>query len=268
MKHIGQSSQKHTSGSLNITKYATDFRPTPNLRTVFGLPFPDIQEEPVPLCLVLDRGYLEKDFSQLTGIGRFGECPAPGQSLPLNVDKAALDYDAGPEVVQNAYHGGVTVYSKAARAKSVPDETIKERCELGFGIFRQRVLSSHNLAVLSLHQGNETTGTVKESAVQHKVLVSLKFQRWVLWILFQIVINHTIKLCGAMFTLVRQLPDRITLSNPKPEPLSLSCASCRRITPTSGLQTRWTIPTLFPISVMTVPLQYFGTERAVFFCSN
>lgn len=268
MKHVGQSSQKHASGSLYIAKYATSFRFAANLRTIFVFPFPDVQKEPVPLCLVLNRGHLEKDFSQLSGIRRFGECPAPGHSLPLNVDKTALDRNTGPELIQNVYHGGVTVYSKAARAQPIPYKTIKEGCELGLGIFRQRVLSSHNLPVLSLHQRSETAGTVKESAVQHKVLASLKFQRGVWRALFQIVINHAIKLCRAMFTLTRQLPDRITLSNPKPEPFSLSCASCRRITPANGLQTGWTIPALLTISVMTVPLQNFGTERAVFFCSN
>ncbi len=268
MKHIRQSSQKHASGSLYITKYAAGFRPIANLGTVSAFPFLDVQKELLPLCLVLNRGHLEKDFSQLSSIRRFGECSAPGQSLPLNVDNAALHRDTGPEFVQNAYHGGVTVYSKATGAQAVPNETIKETCELGLGIFRQRILSSHNMAVLSLHQRNETAGTVKECAVQRKVLASLKFQRGMWRALFQIVINHAIKLCRAMFTLTRQLPDRITLRDPKPEPLALSCASCRWITPADGLQTGRTIPALFPISVMTIPLQNFGTVRAVFFCSN
>ena len=268
MKHIRQSSQKHASGSLYITEDLTGLRPAANLQTIFAFPFPDGHKKPVPLCLASNRGHLKKDFSQLLGIRRLGESSAPGQPLPLDVDETALDRDTRPKLVQNVYHVWVTIYCKATRAQSVPDKTIKECRELGLGVFRDRVLPGHSLAILSIHQSNKTAWAVKESAVQYQVLALSQAQQRLRRSLFQIVVNHTIKFCRAMFTLARQLSNRITFGNPESEPLSLSCTPCRGIAPAKGLPASRTKPALLPISIMTVSLQNFGTVRAVFFCSN
>lgn len=268
MEHIRQSSQKHASGSLYVTEDLAGLRPTANLQTIFGFPFPDGHKKPAPLSLTLNRGHLKKDFSQLSSIRRLGECPAPRQPLPLDVDETALDRDTRPELVQNVYHVGVTVHCKATRAQSVPDKAIKERRELGLGVFRDGVLPGHNLALLSIHQGNKAAWAVKESAVQYQMLALSQAQQGLRRSLFQIVVNHTIKFCRAMFTLARQLSDRITFGNPESEPLSFSCAPCRGIAPAKGLPAVRTKPALLPISIMTISLQNFGTARAVFFCSN
>jgi hypothetical protein len=220
------------------------------------------------LRLASNRGHLKKNSSQLSGIRCLREGTAPGQPLPLDVDETALDRDARPELPENSYHIGITVHSKATRMQSLLDKTLKERRELGLGVFRNGVLPSHNLAILSIHQGNETAWAVKESAVQYQVLALSQAQPRLRRSLFQIVINHTIKFCRAVFTLIRQLSDRISFGNPESEPLSLFCTLCRWIAPAKGLPARWTKPALPPISIMTISLQNFGTPRAVFFCSN
>lgn len=206
MKHIRQSSQKHTSGSLYIAEDIPGFAPAADLGAVLSLPISDCIEKPVPVCRGTNAGNLEKDFSQLSGIKRLGESPAPRQPLPLNMDQASLHRDIRPELAENPYHIRVTIHGKAMRAQAVLDKTIKEHHKLELGVFRDRVLSSHNLAILRIHQSNEAVWAVQESAVQYQMLALSQSQQG-RSSLFQIVVNHTIKLCRTMFALARQLSD-------------------------------------------------------------
>ena len=44
----------------------------------------------------MERHDLEKEASEVSGVGAFGMPPAPTQSLPLEVDQAALNDDLRP----------------------------------------------------------------------------------------------------------------------------------------------------------------------------
>jgi hypothetical protein len=73
--------------------------------------------------------------------------------------------------------------------------------------------------------------------------------------LFQIVVDHAVKLCRAVLALVGQLPDRKPLNDPSFEPLKFPASLCRRIAPANGLLAIRTKPALLPIRVVAISLQ-------------
>lgn len=255
MKQIWQSTKKHASGAFDIAKDLAGLKPRTYLEAIFPFPFPDSREKSVPIGSAMNRGYLKEDFSQLAGIGGLGRGPAPGQSLSLDMDQASLHCDTRPQLAQDVDHVRVTVNRKATRLQAVLYKRLKKCHKLWFGVLRDRVFTRDNLVLLSIHQGNEAAWAVQESAVQDKVLVLIQAQQWLRRRLFKIVVNHTVQLCRAMPTLMRQLPDRITFSHPEPEPLPLPGTPCRWITPDNGLPARRTKPALLSISIMTISLQ-------------
>jgi len=255
MEHIWQSSQQHASGAFDIAEDLTVLRPASYLGAVFTFPIPNSIEKPLALCVAFNSCHLKEDLSQLSGIGRFGRSPAPRQSLPLDMDEASLDCDTRPELTQGIYNIGITINCKTTRAQPLLHKRSKEGHELGLRAFREGVSTGYDLGMLSIHQGNEAARAVKESPVQDEVL-ALPQAKPRLWRrLFQIVVNHTIKLCRAVPALVRQLSNRITFSKPKPEPLPLSCAPCPGIAPAKRLPARGTKPALLSVSIVTISLQ-------------
>lgn len=56
------------------------------------------------------------------GVGAFGVAPAPTQALPLNMDQAALNHQAGPQAPQDPGQVWVTVYCRTSRREGVPRE--------------------------------------------------------------------------------------------------------------------------------------------------
>lgn len=254
MEHVWQGTQKHAAGSFDIAKDLAGLRPGAYLHAIFAFPFVYRHKKLFPVCLAVNRSYLEKDFSQLSGIWSLGRGPAPGQSLPLNVDQASLHYDARPQLAQDVYYVRVAINCKAARPQAVLYKRLKKGYQLWLGVLRDRVLPHHDLVILGLHQGNQASRTMQESPVQNEVLAFTQAQQRLRRRLFEIVVNHTVQLCRAVSALIGQLPDRIAFSHPQPEPLPLSCAPCGGIMPANRLSATWTKPALFPITIMTISL--------------
>lgn len=130
MEHIGQSSQEHASGSFDVAEDLAPFGPVMYPIAIPGFPVVDEFEEPVSVPLGANPSYLEKDLSQLSSISGLRVAPAPGQPLTLDMYQTALDCHIGPELPEDPCHVGVTIHRKAARAQSVPYQTLKELQEL------------------------------------------------------------------------------------------------------------------------------------------
>lgn len=255
MEHIRQSSQKHASGTFDITKYSTSLRPMIHLISVFTFPVHDNIKKFIAIGLAGDRGYLEKNGSQFPGIACLGKCPAPGQSLPLNMDETTLDGNIRPELVQYTNHLWIAIYGKASRAKPFAHEALKEGHQLGNGALGNRVLIGHNIMRIGVHQSNETLWAVQKSTVQKKMLAVSQARPSLWWCLFQIVVNHTVQLCWTMLALAGKLSNGIPFNNPASEPLPLFGAPCRRIMPARRLLAGWTKPALLPIKIVSISLQ-------------
>jgi hypothetical protein len=131
-------------------------------------------------------------------------------------------------------------------------QPLKESGELHIRIFGNTILTSHEHVSLGIHQSNKATRPIKESPVKNKVLTlpQVQLRRWRQ--LFQMVVNHIIKLPRTMSALAYQLSDRITFNNPAPKPFLFLGMPGSLIAPAIGLSTRDAKPTLFSISVMTV----------------
>jgi hypothetical protein len=264
MKHIGQSSEEHASGTFNIAKDLTGLTPATYLGAIFVFPFPKGLQKSVSFSLAHDASHVEKDFSQLARIGSIGSGPAPGQPLTLNMDETSLYHDIRPKLAQNVYDFRVAINCKAPGAQSVSDEVIQKYRKLGLRTLRDRIAAGHNSVIVGIHQGNETTRAVKKGPVQDKVPgLAQNSQRRKL---FKIIVNHTIKFCRAMPALTGQLPDRVAFNNPASEPLPFFRESGCGIAPTERASARTTVPALFTMRIMPVLLKVTGTLGTVFFC--
>jgi hypothetical protein len=255
MEHVRKSSQKHAAGAFNITEYPASLRPVVHLVAVSAFPVRNVFKKLVAACLGSDGGHSKKDSPQFSGVARLGRCPAPGQPLPLNVNKASLDDNIRPELAQHINDLGVAVNCKANWVQPFTHKAIKEGLKLGYGAFRDGVLTGHNLAQTGVHQSNETSRVVQESTVQDKMLAlsQTNASRW--WRLFQVVVNHTVQLGRAVLTLAGKLSNGITFNNPASEPLPLFGVFGRRIMPAKRLLAGWAEPALLPIRIVAISLQ-------------
>jgi hypothetical protein len=255
VKHIWQSSKKHTSGSFDVTENVATLTPTAYLRAVFTLPVSYRAKKHVSVCRGSNLGNLEKDLSEPPGISSFRRSATPGQALPLNVNQASLYHGIRPELSDNLNHLGVTVDGKTMCAQTSRYQRLKELQQLRLRILGDAVLTSHNPMSFGIHQGNKTAGTVQECPIQDKVLALPQIQGGQWWRLLQLGIDHTIEFPTAIVALVRQLSGRITFNNPAPKPFLLFGALSGLIAPTSsarGVPTRTTEPALFSFAVVTV----------------
>jgi len=268
MKHIRQGSEKHTSGSFNITENVAGLTPAAYLSTIFTLPLSYRTKKHVPVCRGLNPGNLEKDFSKPSGGCGFGRYAAPGQALPLYMDQASLYYDIRPDLTENPYHLRVAVYSKTVRVQTSRYQRLKELQQLRFGTLGDAVLTGCNRVSLGIHQSNNATGTAQECSVHDEVL-ALQQIRCDLWRhLLQVVIDHTVKLSRAMPALNGQLPNGVTFNEPTPEPFLFIGLFCLSVAPSKGAPAVFTKPSLFAIGVITIFLNLrTQTVRAMFFCS-
>jgi hypothetical protein len=255
VKHIWQSSKKHTSGSFDITENVTGLTSTAYLGAIFTLPVSYRAKKHVSVCRDPNLGNLEEDLSEPPGISSFWRSATPGQALPLNVNQASLYHDIRPEVSDNPYRLRVTVDGKTVRAQTSRYQRLKELQQLRLRILGDAVLTSYNPMSLGIHQGNKTAGTVQECPIQDEVLALPQIQGGQWWRPLQLVIDHTIELPTAIVALVRQLSGRITFNNPAPKPLLLFGVPGGLIAPTSSarrVSTRTAEPALFSFGVMTV----------------
>ena len=255
MEHIRQSSQEHATGAFDITEYPTSLGPVVHEVAISAFPVHYVLNKLVTVHLSSDGDHSKKDTPQLSGVAGFGRCPAPAQPLSLDVNDASLDDYVGPELVQHTHNLGITINCKASRTQAFAHKVIEKRLELGYRAFGDRILTSHNLVRVGVHQSNETSRTVQEGTVQDKTaaLGQTKARRW--WCLFQIITNQTIELCRAVLALAGKLPNGIAFDNPASEPFSLFDVPGRRIVPAKRTPAMHTKPALLSIRIMAISLQ-------------
>ncbi len=255
MKHIWQSSKKHTSGSFDITENVAGLTSTAYPRAILTFPVNNGVEKSVSACRGLNPGNLEKDLSEPTGVCSFRRSAAPGQALTLYMDQASLYHDIRPELAENLYHLRVTIHGKTMRTQTSRYQRLKELQQLGFRILGDSILTRHDRVSLSIHESNKATGTVQEGPVQNEMLALSQIQGGWWRRLLQLVIDHAVKFPLAIITLVCQLSGRKTFNNPAPEPLLLFVVPGNLITtasPTIRVPTRTTEPALLSFGIMTV----------------
>jgi hypothetical protein len=134
-------------------------------------------------------------------------------------------------------------------------QLLKEFMHLRLGILGDTILTGHNCVDLSIHQSNNTAWTVKECSIQNKVAALPQIRYGRRRNLFQVVIDHSVKLPRAMVALVSQLSGRVTFNDPEPEPFLLfgllgKCIAL--VSPATRVPTERAIPALFSLSTMTV----------------
>lgn len=221
MEHIWQSSYKHAPSSFDVTEHVSGFTPVIDHRAIPSLPFDDISKKPITICQRMNPGHLKENLPQLPGVGSFREATAPGQTLSLNMDQASLNDDLRPKLSEYLYHVGVTIHRKARWIQSIRNQAFEELHQLRLRTLGDTILPCYERMGTSIHQGCETIGTMEESTIKDKVvtLSQVQHRRW--YRLFQLVIDHTVKLSQTVVTLVCQLSRRETFDNPKPEPFLL-----------------------------------------------
>jgi hypothetical protein len=251
VKHIRQCSQQHTSGSLNITEDISGFTPAANQGPILGFPIVYGLEKIVPVYCGTNSRNLKEDFPKLTGIGGFREGPTPGQALSLDMNKTPLYQDTRPEMADNLNHFKVAVYCKAVRPKTSLYQGLEEPNQLRLGVLGDTILTGHNHVRLGIHQGNKTTGTVKECPVQNEVS-TLFYAHYGIRRLLHSIINHLIKFPRTVAALACQLPYRVAFDNPTSEPFLLPGIFGSKIMPATGVPASWTEPALSAISIAAI----------------
>jgi hypothetical protein len=254
MKHIWKSSKEHAAGSLDVTEDMSSFAPDSDLGAEFSFQVNNGGKKHVPLRWRSDLGNLKEDFSKSTGVGCPGRCAAPGQALPLHVNQTSLHYNARPDIANNSHYGSVTVYGEAMWIQTSPSQTCKVLGKLWGRIFRNTVPPSYNLVCLGIHQGYEAMRPVQECPIKDKMVVLHQVRNRFWRRLYQIAVNHTVKLPRAIAALICQLSDRITLDNPKSKQFLLFGIE-DLVAPafaTTRVPARSAEPALFPFDIMTV----------------
>jgi hypothetical protein len=257
MKHIGQSSEKHTTGPFNITEDMPSLTSGTNLRAISSLPQGNSLEKLFPVCQCADPGDLKENIPQPSAVCRSWRDATPGQALPLNMDQAALNHHFRPEITKYFHHVRIPIYRKAMRVQSGLFQTLKEFQQLGFGIFWHIVTTGYERVCFSIHKGNKAERTVQVSPIKDKVLTLLQVQHRPWYWVSQLTINHFIKLSHAGFGLFYQLPYRVAFNNPEPERLLLFEKSAFFVTPSIGAPTESTKPPLFSFSIVPILFENF-----------
>jgi len=255
MEHIWQSSQEHASGPLNVAKHWPHLRPVAYLRAIPVFPSLEKPEKVVPFFGGADMGHLSKELPELPGIGGLREAAAPGQTLPLDMNQASLYYDTRPELPDCLHHMGIAINREATRVQPLPRKAAKKGKELRIRALGDTVLTSHDHMTLRIHHGNKAPWAMKKGPVEYDVLALLQPQNWFWRHLLQIVFKDAVKLCWAMFALLRQLPNRIPFNDPTSKPFLLSSVFGRIIAPAKRTPARDTKPTLPTITVVPVSLE-------------
>jgi len=255
MEHIWQSSQEHTSGPLDVAKHWPRLRPVAYLGAVPVLPSLEKPEKVVPFFCGADMGHLSKELPELPGIGGLREAAAPGQTLPLDMNQASLYYDTGPELPDCLHNVRIAINRDGTRVQPIPHKAAKKGKELRIRALGDTVLTSHDHMTLRIHHGNKAPWAIKKGPVKYDVLALPQSQNRFWRHLLQIVVKDAVKLCRAMFALLRQLPNRIPFNDPTSEPFLLSSMFGRIIAPAERTPARATKPTSPTITVVPVSLE-------------
>lgn len=265
MEHIRQCSKEHTSSPFYVAEDVASLRLVTYLGAVLVLPFANEFKKRVSFFLGTNPGYLEEDIPQLSGIGGLGDIAAPDQSLSLDVDKAALHGDSRPEAPEYICQVRIAVNGEAEGTQAPLYQTLQEYPELRPRAFRDSILAGDKGMGLPIHQRNQATRAMDKGSVQDEVLALPHDQYGLCRRLLKVVIDHTVKLPRAVPTLTSQLPNRVALDDPTPEPLLFVGFPSPSIAPTERVPTPGTEPPLSAVSVMPISLENTGTERTVFF---
>lgn len=265
MKHIRQSSQEHTSGSFYVTKDMPGLTPAIYLGAVLRLPISDSVEELFSVSRGTNLSNLKKDPSEPSGIGSPGRCSAPRQALPLYMNQASLQHDVRPEFAKNLYRVRIAIHRDAARVQPCRYQPLKESLQLRLRILGDPVLASHNHVSPGIHQRNKAAGAVQKCPVKDEMVAFRQAQRRRWSCLPYTVIDHIVKLPGAIYTLFHQLSDRVTFNNPKPKPFPLFSAPSGSVPPPARVPAGVTIPALLPFSIMPISPKNARAPRTKFF---
>ena len=170
------------------------------------------------------------------------------------MNQAPLDPDVGPDFSQSPNNLTVAINSKALWTRPVSSQAIEESPQLRFRALGHAVSPGNNRMALRIHCSNKSIWTAEKGAVQNKMLGLSKVRHRIRRSLFQVRVDHPVKLLRAMPALFRQLPHRVAFHNPTPEPFSLIDLSGLIIVPRKRALAAQAEPPLSAVSVMTVSL--------------
>jgi hypothetical protein len=258
MKHIRQGTTQHAPGAFDVTEDRAALRPALHLGGVSLLPRSEIGQKACPLSASLDMGYLGEELPEPPRIGSGGSLPAPGQALPLDMDKTPLYCDSWPDFTQGIGHVRVAIDGKASRVEAHLLQMPKERRKLRLGAFGNRVAPGDDFLSIPIHQGDEGTRPMKEGAVEDEVLAKTEIGDGLWRRLLKTVGDDAPQLGWAMAAEIGYLPYRVTLNDPKLKPRPLLGSSSGGIGPRRGLVAAPTEPTLLTIGIMAIFLEDTG----------
>ena len=100
------------------------------LGAVLSFPCGDEAEKRIPIRGSFYPGDPEEYLSQLACVKRLRRVPAPGQTLSLDMDQAALDDRIRPEHFEDPDHLSVSIYGETARMQPFIPHRFEERAQL------------------------------------------------------------------------------------------------------------------------------------------
>ncbi len=234
------------------------------LGAVPDFPGLDEVEKCVSICRSSNPGDLEEDLPQLAGVGGLRGASAPGQTLPLDMDQAALDDCIRPECSEDPDDLRVAIYGETARAQAFAHHRLEERAQLWLGVLTDVELSPHQPVSLPVHQDDDAVGAVKESPVKEKMPGGVRLHEWRGRRLGEEALDQAIQLPLAVPALLSQLACRVPLHYPSAEPLHLPHPPGHRIAPAEGATAGGAEP---PLPTVRVPAETLGdatTSRTPF----
>lgn len=208
-------------------------------------PLPVEVKEEVSIFERADLRKLSDNDSKLdSGLG-FGEGSQPPQAFSLNVVEAALNQSHRPDLSNSPHHGLLSVHRNTKGIEALGFECFKPRqdrlkalpCAIGM---------SDDLLTENIHEADVAAVPVKISPVIEEVLVLRIVPRF-LRRLFEPIILNLLELEGTIARKIRELPDGIAFSDPKPKPMSFTKSFIFEAFPDEGFET---LKTSKPLSLL------------------
>lgn len=112
-EHIRQSGEQHAAGALEIAKHPTRLCGVGNVTSVPTFPSTNLGEKAITVRNGADGHDLQKQGSEVFGVGAFGMLSTPAESLSLDMHQAPLNYNFGPHTPEDTQKVWIPVDSRA-----------------------------------------------------------------------------------------------------------------------------------------------------------
>ena len=244
VEHMGQRMDNQAAGAFEIAEHTAALGSEIDLPAVLYLPRDESIDPQIAVDACVDGAQLQKQVAQALGIWSFGTAAAPGETLALNVNQAALQDDGRPLGVQVTQQLGIPVGGNAGGGQSTTRQLCTERRHVPRSLVDTVDAGEDTVGVCVHHDGDRNAAATKIRTVDQQVPMPRQIAHRERF-LIQPVVNDAPQCPRAVAALLPQLPHVVSFAHPSLKPDPLTVAATGKRAPDKRPMTTPTPPTLF-----------------------